>query len=144
MPAQTHGRTLNGFNIFPKISGKTVNLECEKSFCCGPALQPLNMRPQGRKRGLCSFVRNTGRKRSLALGGIGSRSSATKRAITRRVENRNQMSPLYKPSAIQPRGTDVWPTKNATCINVKGKCACCLITLTKNHPRNMCLGSCNK
>jgi hypothetical protein len=45
-------------------------------------------------------------------------------SITRRVENRNQMLRVYEPLAIQP------------------SYACCTITMTKNHPRNACLGSC--
>jgi hypothetical protein len=49
------------------------------------------------------------------------------------------MSPEYEPSASKPRNATEWPTKNATC---KTRCACCTITMTKNHPRNACLGSC--
>jgi len=151
MPAQTHSRVRNGFHILANSRGRLTNLNkgpcnnndaCEKAHCCGPALQPQGMRPQGCKKGLCSLHPNKGRKRSLALGGVGSRSSAIKRAITRRVENRNQMPKNYTPSAIQPRSEKVWPTKNAVCKT--DSCACCTITMTKNHPRNICLGSCNQ
>ena len=100
MPAQTHGRARNGFHIFATSSSFKKNLNpppcdttaaCNKAYCCGPAIQPSGMQPGGCKRGgLCSFTPNRGRKRALALGGIGSRSSTIKRAITRRVENRNQ------------------------------------------------------
>jgi len=149
MPAQTHGRARNGFHILANSRGRLTNLNqspcdenaaCEKAYCCGPAIQPFNMRPRGCKRGgLCAFIPNRGRKRALALGGVGSRSSTIKRAISRRVENRNQMAPGYVPSATRPRNATEWPTKNATCDT---NCPCCLITMTKNHPRNACLGSC--
>jgi hypothetical protein len=152
MPAQTHSRVRNGFHILANSRGRLTNLNkapcntaeaCNKAYCCGPALQTQGMRPKGCRKGLCSFTPNTGRKRSLALGGVGSRSSTIKRAITRRVENRNQMPKNYIPSAIQPRGEKEWPTKNAVC-KTEGPCACCTITMTKNHPRNSCLGSCKQ
>ena len=148
MPAQTHSRVRNGFHILANSRGRLTNLngppcntaaQCEKAYCCGPAIQPLSSKPRGCRRGLCSFTHNRGRKRALALGGVGSRSAATKRAISRRVENRNKMAPGYVPSATRPRNATEWPTKNATC---KTPCPCCLITMTKNHPRNVCLGSC--
>jgi hypothetical protein len=148
MPAQTHGRARNGFHILANSRGRLTNLNqapcdtdaaCDKAYCCGPAIQTLNSKPRERRRGLCSFTKNCGRDRALALGGIGSRSSTIKRAITRRVENRNQMSPEYEPSASKPRNATEWPTKNATC---KTRCACCTITMTKNWSRNACLGSC--
>ena len=94
MPAQTHGRARNGFHIFATSSSFKKNLNpppcdtagvCDKSYCCGPAIQPFGIRPRGCKRGLCSFTPNRGRKRALALGGVGSRSSIIKRAITRSV-----------------------------------------------------------
>jgi hypothetical protein len=175
MPAQTHSRVRNGFHILANSRGRLTNLnnppcntasECYKAYCCGPAIQPLNSQPRGCRRGLCSFTPNRGRKRALALGGVGSRSAATKRAISRRVQNRNQMPPGYTPSAIQPRNATQWPTKDAIC-EVKGYCSnpiyttetacndatgeiwtpaqpcpCCLITMTKNHPRNACMGTC--
>ena len=148
MPAQTHSRVRNGFHILANSRGRLTNLngppcntaaQCEKAYCCGPAIQPTSSKPRGCRRGLCSFTPNRGRKRALALGGVGSRSAATKRAISRRVENRNKMAPGYVPSATRPRNMKEWPTKNATC---KTPCPCCLITMTKNHPRNACLGSC--
>jgi hypothetical protein len=153
MPAQTHGRARNGFHILANSRGRSTNLNqapcdtdaaCEKAYCCGPAIQPLGMKPQGCKRGLCSFTPNRGRKRALALGGIGSRSSIIKRAITRRVENRNQMPKNYVPSATRPRNATEWPTVNAICKNTQPcyHCTCCTITMTKNHPRNACLGTC--
>ncbi len=153
MPAQTHGRVRNGFHILANSRGRLTNLNnppcntassCEKAYCCGPAIQPSNSKPRGCRRGLCSFTPNRGRKRALALGGVGSRSSAVKRAITRRVQNRNQMAPGYTPSATQPRNATDWPTKDAVCTDTQtdGKCACCLITMTKNHPRNACMGTC--
>ncbi len=175
MPAQTHGRVRNGFHILANSRGRLTNLnkppcntdaQCEKAYCCGPAIQPSSSKPRGCRRGLCSFTPNRGRKRALALGGVGSRSSAVKRAITRRVQNRNQMAPGYTPSATQPRNATEWPTKNAIC-EIKGYCSnpiyttetacndatgavwtptqpcpCCLITMTKNHPRNACMGTC--
>jgi len=150
MPAQTHGRVRNGFHIFATSSSIKKNLNptpcdtnpaCDKAYCCGPAIQPLNLNPRSCKRsGLCSFTPNRGRKRALALGGVGSRSAVTKRAISRRVENRNKMSPGYVPSKFPPpRNATEWPTKNAICNQ---PCPCCLITMTKNHPRNVCLGTC--
>lgn len=153
MPAQTHSRVRNGFHILANSRGGLTNLngppcntaaQCEKAYCCGPAIQPLSSKPRGCRRGLCSFTHNRGRKRALALGGVGSRSAATKRAISRRVENRNKMAPGYVPSATRPRNMKEWPTKNAICNDTQtdGKCACCLITMTKNHPRNACMGTC--
>ncbi len=148
MPAQTHGRVRNGFHILANSRGRLTNLnkppcntdaQCEKAYCCGPAIQPSSSKPRGCRRGLCSFTPNRGRKRALALGGVGSRSSAVKRAITRRVQNRNQMAPGYTPSATRPRNATEWPTKNASC---ETSCPCCLITMTKNHPRNACKGTC--
>ncbi len=148
MPAQTHSRVRNGFHILANSRGRLTNLngppcntaaQCKKAYCCGPAIQPLSSKPRGCRRGLCSFTPNRGRKRALALGGVGSRSAATKRAISRRVENRNKMAAGYVPSATRPRNMKEWPTKNATCDT---PCPCCLITMTKNHPRNACLGSC--
>ena len=153
MPAQTHGRVRNGFHILANSRGRLTNLnkppcntdaQCEKAYCCGPAIQPSSSKPRGCRRGLCSFTPNRGRKRALALGGVGPRSSIVKRAISRRVQNRNQMAPGYTPSATQPRTMKQWPTKNAVCTDTQtdGKCACCLITMTKNHPRNACMGTC--
>ena len=149
MPAQTHGRARNGFHILANSRGRLTNLNqapcdtnaaCDKAYCCGPAIQPVGMKPQGCRRGLCSFIPNRGRKRALALGGVGSRSSIIKRAITKRVENRNQMPTGYKPSAIYLDE----PTANAICTHTQtdGHCTCCTITMTKNHPRNACLGTC--
>lgn len=137
MPAQTHSRVRNGFHILANSRGNVRNLNqspcdtnaaCEKAFCCGPALQPTGMLPRGCRKGLCSFTPNKGRKRSLALGGIGSRSSIIKRAITRRVQNRNQMPENYVPSATRPKNEAQWPTKNAVCV---GNCSCCTITMPK-------------
>lgn len=134
MPSQTHGRVRNGFHIFANSKGQSSNLNhspcdknsaCEKAYCCGPAIQPHSSKPRERTRGLCSFVKNSGRDRALALGGIGSRSSAVKRAITRRVQNRNQKAPGYVPSASQPRNATQWPTKNSVC---EVKCSCCITT----------------
>ena len=148
MPAQTHSRVRNGFHILANSRGRLTNLngppcntaaQCEKAYCCGPAIQPVSSKPRGCRKGLCSFTPNRGRKRALALGGVGSRSAATKRAISRRVENRNKMATGYVPSATRPRNATEWPTKNATC---KTPCPCCLITMTKNHPRNACMGTC--
>ena len=151
MPAQTHGRVRNGFHIFANSRGRLTNLNqvpcntndaCYKAYCCGPAIQPFGIRPRGCKRGgLCAFTPNKGRKRALALGGVGSRSSIIKRAITRRVENRNQMPTGYKPSATYLNDE---PTANAICTHTQtgDHCTCCTITMTKNHPRNACLGTC--
>ena len=157
MPAQTHGRVRNGFHIQAPSRSVSKNLfkppcdsnsACERGFCCGTPIQPAWMKPQGCRRGLCSFTPNRGRKRALALGGVGSRSGIVKRAISRRVQNRNQMAPGYQPSATRPSPSYVntnWPTTNAVCTDTQqtnGGCACCLITVTKNHPRNACLGTC--
>ncbi len=154
MQARTHGRARNGFHMLANSRARLTNLNqapcdtnaaCEKAYCCGPAIPPLNMRPRGCKRGgLCAFTPNRGRKRALALGGVGSRSSTIKRAITRRVENRNQMPKNYVPSATRPRNATEWPTVNAICKNTQtgDHCTCCTITMTKNHPRNVCLGTC--
>jgi len=49
------------------------------------------------------------------------------------------MAPGYTPSATRPRNATEWPTKNASC---ETSCPCCLITMTKNHPRNACKGTC--
>ena len=114
MPAQTHSRVRNGFHILANSRGILTNLngppcntaaQCEKAYCCGPAIQPLSSKPRGCRRGLCSFTHNRGRKRALALGGVGSRSAATKRAISRRVENRNKMDAAAKINEIISQGT---------------------------------------
>ena len=49
------------------------------------------MKPVSCKRGLCSFTSQLGRKRALALGGVGPRSAIIKRAISRRVQTKNQL-----------------------------------------------------
>ena len=154
MPAQTHGRVRNGFHIQATSaailrnynkSPCNNNSNCYKGFCCGKSIQPEGIRPRPCRRGLCSFTPNRGHKRSLALGGIGPRSARIKRAISRRVENRNRMPLGYVPSATRPPASDLngsWPTAGAICHN--SQCPCCLITVTKNHPRNVCLGSCKR
>ena len=145
MPAQTHGRARNGFHILANSRGRLTNLNkapcdtdaaCEKAYCCGPAIQPAGMKPQGCRRGLCSFTHNRGRKRALALGGVGSRSSTIKRAITRRVQNRNQMPVGYEPSATKPRNAKEWPTKDA----VVSPLPCHHITVPKINDRDVSLG----
>ena len=144
MPAQTHGRARNGFHILANSRGRLTNLNqapcdtnaaCEKAYCCGTAIQPAGMKPQGCRRGLCSFTHNRGRKRALALGGIGSRSSTIKRAITRRVQNRNQMPAGYEPSATKPRNAKEWPTKDA----VVSPLPCHHITVPKINDRDVSL-----
>ena len=93
MPAQTHGRVRNGFDIFPKSKsvsknnhkGKCANNKsCEKGFCCGKPLQPNKMQPSSSFRRLISSSRDHRKKATNVVIG---RSAAAKRAIARRACN---------------------------------------------------------
>ena len=101
MPALTHGRVKNGFNQYSRI----INMKTAKDpktgrsyMCCatgGKAILPTkyNNYSNGCFKGNCRVPTGTisNIDRSIASGGIGSRSFATKRAIARRVQNRNQL-----------------------------------------------------
>jgi len=139
MPALTHGRVINGFNLFPRqtkgyyqqfppnVNGrKRVDnfresqcTGCDKRLCCGRPLQPFKLQLSSCGKGRCRVpTGNESRKRALTCGGVGSRNFAAKRAIGRRVEARNR------------RNCD--------------PCCCCLPTVTWSKPRNRCLGSCSR
>jgi len=165
MPALTHGRVKNGFNLFPRTityaqrSCKDANgnsLPCcnnklqqqptpcggQKSFCCGRPIQPNSLLNKG---GLTTNSRvPTGpatRKRAISSGGVGSRSFSVRRAIGRRVQNRNQFPKGYGLNDRKPptkKGLDIQTgIKNsfgAECE--KNACACCLPTQPVPAPRN--------
>ena len=111
MPALTHGRVINGFNLFPRqtkgyyqqfppnVNGrKRVDnfresqcTGCDKRLCCGRPLQPFKLQLSSCGKGRCRVpTGNESRKRALTCGGVGSRNFAAKRAIGRRVEARNR------------------------------------------------------
>ena len=91
MPAQTHGRVRNGFNIQPraKVISKNLkkppcnnNSKCETAHACGKPLQPLKMRPSGLTRfRVSSGCHNSKKSSNVVIG----RSAAAKRAINKRV-----------------------------------------------------------
>lgn len=89
MPALTHGRVKNGFNSLPRNitsiqNSGCVNGKCQKSNCCGKAIQPLKYRP-GRNQTLLRVSTGSSNKkynRNVAVG----RSFASKRAIARRAQ----------------------------------------------------------
>lgn len=166
MPALTHGRVRNGFNQYARTVTYAQNtckgpggenLPCcktktqqqpascggQKNFCCGKPIQPFkfSLPTKGCHGGSCRIPRGTGtRKRAMAAGGVGSRSFGVKRAIGRRVQNRNQFPLNYglnskKPptqKGFNPR-TGVRNTFGAECE--QNACGCCLPTLPVPAPR---------
>ena len=152
MPIQTHGRVKNGRHILPRNNGQLRNLnnppcnkneKCDKDFCCGKSIQPIKIRPVSSKSRLLSFKHKRGRKRASALGGVGSRSAMIKRAISRRVQYKNQMPPGYVPSSQKPNNNMVnqhWPTQNAICkdLSTHGGCACCVTNIITRNKSGCC------
>ena len=157
MPALTHGRVKNGFNLYSRTityaqnSCKDANgniLSCcldrnhppsiapcggQKDLCCGKPIIPSKYN-YSNGGGLCRVPKGPStRDRALASGGVGSRSFAVKRAIGRRVQNRNQV-PKGSTSELKfvssTKGFDfstgVTTTFGAECPITP--CACCLPT----------------
>ena len=164
MPALTHGRVRNGFNqyartvTFAQSKCKGSNgepLPCckkktqqqptpcggQKNFCCGRPLQPFSVINKGCLTSKCRIPHGTTtRKRAMASGGIGSRSFSVRRAIGRRVQNRNQFPLHYPLNAKKPAtqkglnlNTGVRNAYGAECANTA--CECCLPTLPVPAPR---------
>lgn len=91
MPAQTHGRVINGFDIFSRNKSVSINYytgkcstkkKCEKGVCCGKPLQPFNLKPKSTFRRLQTSQYESRKKASNVVIG---RSAAAKRAISKRV-----------------------------------------------------------
>lgn len=86
MPALTHGRVINGFNLLPReilFSNIDDVSPCDKKIHCGKPLQYTNMQVSG----LCKRVSKiTSIKKSTNTVVVG-RTFAAKRAISRRVAN---------------------------------------------------------
>ena len=93
MPALTHGRVVNGFNQYARSITYSKKKCGGPGICCGKPLQPTkyNVYTKGRNSSRIRNRENPKTDRAISLGGIGSRSFGTRRAIARRVQNRNQM-----------------------------------------------------
>jgi len=104
MPAQTHGRVYNGFNIYPRKTryaqprcppapGQVKQTECyQKALCCGTPIQPTGRRPSKCRNTLCR-VPTGNESRKFASTTVIGRSTAAKRAIGRRVANCRPLQP---------------------------------------------------
>lgn len=170
MPALTHGRVRNGFNQYARsvtyaqdsCKGKNgETLECcnkrlprqqhvncggQKNFCCGKPIQPTKYNNSSKSciRGNCRVpTRESGeRKRAIVTGGVGSRSFGTRRAIARRVQNRNQVpknSNKWWQAPVTTKGlnekTGVIYSFGDECD--KTNCECCLPTFPSTNPINV-------
>lgn len=86
MPALTHGRVINGFNLLPReilYTNKGNVSACDKPVHCGKPLQYTNMQ-LGKT---CGRVSNSSSTDKFANTVTVGRSFASKRAISRRVAN---------------------------------------------------------
>jgi hypothetical protein len=88
MPALTHGRVVNGFNLLPRdirFSNKRNATCCDKKLCCGRPLQYNRMQVGNiyKYKRVNSTPSNGKFAKNIAIG----RSFAAKRAISRRVSN---------------------------------------------------------
>ncbi len=88
MPALTHGRVVNGFNLLPRdirFSNKRNATCCDKKLCCGRPLQYNRMQVGNiyKYKRVNSAPSNGKFAKNIAIG----RSFAAKRAISRRVSN---------------------------------------------------------
>ena len=104
MPAQTHGRVYNGFNIYPRKTryaqprcppapGQVKQTECyQKALCCGTPIQPTGRRPSKCRNTLCRVPTGIESRKFASTTVIG-RSTAAKRAIGRRVANCRPLQP---------------------------------------------------
>ena len=162
MPALTHGRVRNGFNQYArsvtyaqssckgpngeqlacckkKLQQQPVACGGQKNFCCGRPITPFKIINNGCITSHCRVPHGTTtRKRAMASGGVGSRSFSVRRAIGRRVQNRNQVPvgthlqsvPTIK--GFNPR-TGIRSFYGDECE--KTSCGCCLPTLPVPAPR---------
>jgi len=164
MPALTHGRVRNGFNQYArsvtysqesckgpngeqlacckkKLQQQPTSCGGQKNFCCGRPLQPFKIINTGCLTNKCRIPHGTTtRTRAIASGGVGSRSFSVRRAIGRRVQNRNQLplgSHLHTGVVPTQKGlnpnTGVRNAYGAECE--KSSCECCLPTLPIPTPR---------
>jgi len=104
MPAQTHGRVYNGFNIYPRKTRfaqprcppppqQVGQEQCyQKALCCGTPIQPSNRRPSRCRSTLCRATSGNESRKFASTTVIG-RSTAAKRAIGRRVANCRPLQP---------------------------------------------------
>ena len=88
MPALTHGRVVNGFNLLPRdirFSNKRNATCCDKKLCCGRPLQYNRMQVGNiyKYKRVNSAPSNGKFAKNISIG----RSFAAKRAISRRVSN---------------------------------------------------------
>jgi hypothetical protein len=125
MPALTHGRVVNGFNLLPRTitnyqskcsqnSNEQNKKTCyNKESCCGRPLQPANRRP---RNSLIARVNPFDSGTKMASTVTTGRSFATKRAIARRVAKQIKCS-------------------DSGDIKTFGGC-CNLPTVTHSQPRN--------
>ena len=164
MPALTHGRVRNGFNQYArsvtysqsscegpnreklpccrkKLQKQPTPCGGQKNFCCGKPITPFKIIHNGCITNNCRVPKGTTtRKRAMASGGVGSRSFSVRRAIGRRVQNRNQV-PLNSGRTTHQRvtqkglnlATGVRNAYGAECENTS--CECCLPTLPIPTPR---------
>ena len=89
MPALTHGRVINGFNLLPRdvtVSNKRNATCCNKQLCCATRSLPYSKMQVGhmyKYKRVSSAPSNGKFAKNVAIG----RSFAAKRAISRRVAN---------------------------------------------------------
>lgn len=90
MPALTHGRVRNGFNLLPRRIVKTTTVKkCDGcSETCVITKPTCKVTKSGNSTSRVNHYSNSSRKRSNALGTVG-RSGAARRAIMRRVNVNN-------------------------------------------------------
>ena len=125
MPALTHGRVVNGFNLLPRTitnhqtkcsknpDDQNQNTCYNKESCCGRPMQPANRRP---RNSLIARVNPFDSGTKMASTVTTGRSFAAKRAIARRVAKQTKCS-------------------DSGDIKTFGGC-CNLPTVTRSQPRN--------
>ena len=127
MPALTHGRVVNGFNLLPRTitnhqtkcsknsddQDQNKNTCYNKESCCGRPMQPANRRP---RNSLIARVNSIDSGTKMASTVTTGRSFAAKRAIARRVAKQTKCS-------------------DSGDIKTFGGC-CNLPTVTRSLPRN--------
>ena len=92
MPALTHGRVINGFNLLSRTitygqqkcdKDRKEGESCQqKELCCGKSLQPSGLKP---RNSLVTRVSSKPSNQKWASTALTGRSFAAKRAIARRV-----------------------------------------------------------
>ena len=90
MPALTHGRVRNGFNLLPRrIVGSSQVKKCDGCVeTCIHTAPTCKVTKTGNNTSRVNHYSNSSRKKSNALGTVG-RSGAAKRAIMKRVTSTN-------------------------------------------------------